>query len=394
LDLRAGTLNAAVGYGHPQVVEAITDQATKLMTWDLGEATTIPAARLAARIAELAPGDLARTLFCNSGSEAVEAAVKIARGWHALSGRSERTWVLSLRDGYHGSTAAGIAATGSPFRRTNAGPLPSGYAQIATPRCPECGAGVAHWACQVPGAEELESAIERHGPERVAAFLVEPVLGVGGVIVPPKGYLRAVREVCTRHGVLLIADEVVTGFGRTGCWFGCDHEGVVPDILVTAKHLAGAYAPLAAVTVPDAIFTTFAQDPFLGGLRHGHTTGGHAVACAAALAVLDVITSGRLVEHCAAVGQRLAAKLEDARGIAGVRDVRGRGLLLGVEFESVELAGAVAAVAQDAGVLVRSFGTVLTIAPPLVITADEAERGVQTVLDACASVAAGHGVRP
>lgn len=125
LDLRAGTLNAAVGYGNPRVVEAVASQCAELMTWDLGEATTAPAARLAARIADLAPGDLNRTLFCNSGSEAVEAAIKIARGWHVLSGRPERKWVLSVWDGYHGSTAVGIAATGSPFRRANAGPYGS-----------------------------------------------------------------------------------------------------------------------------------------------------------------------------------------------------------------------------------------------------------------------------
>jgi adenosylmethionine-8-amino-7-oxononanoate aminotransferase len=390
LDLRAGSLNAAVGYGRSQVVEAIVRQAHELMTWDLGHATTIPAARLAARIAELAPGDLTRTLFCNSGSEAVEAAVKIARGWHALSGRPERTWVLSLRDGYHGSTLAGIAATGSPFRRTNAGPLPSGYAQIATPRCSDCGAGVIHPACQVPGADELESAIERYGPGQVAAFIVEPVLTAGGIIVPPEGYLRAVRNVCSRHGVLLIADEVVTGFGRTGRWFATDHEDVVPDILVTAKHLAAAYAPLAAVTVPDTIYAAFARDPFLGGLRHGHTTGGHAIACAAALAVLDVVESEGLIDRSAAVGEMLAATLEDARGIPGVRDVRGRGLLLGVEFESVDMATAVAAATQDGGVLVRQFGPVLALAPPLVISDDDATHGAAILLDACAMAASGH----
>lgn len=389
LDLRAGALNAAVGYGNPRVVEAVASQCAELMTWDLGEATTAPAARLA----DLAPGDLNRTLFCNSGSEAVEAAIKIARGWHALSGRPERKWVLSVRDGYHGSTAVGIAATGSPFRRANAGPLPTGYAQIATPRCPDCVTSVAHTGCRVPGADELESAIARLGSERVAAFIIEPVLGVGGVIVPPDGYLRAVREVCTRHGALLIADEVVTGFGRTGRWFGADHENVVPDILVTAKHLAGGYAPLSAVTVPENIFAAFAADPFLGGLRHGHTTGGHAVACAAALAVLDIIDGDGLIEHGASVGRSLLTLMQTARGTPGVRDVRGRGLLLGLEVESIEMATAVAVAARDAGVLLRPFGTVLTIAPPLVITHDEATHGVRTVLDACAAVAAASLVR-
>lgn len=232
--------------------------------------------------------------------------------------------------------------------------------------------------------EELESLLHRIGADRVAAFIVEPVLGVGGVIVPPDGYLRALREICTRYGVLLIADEVVTGFGRTGRWFGVDHEDVVPDILVTAKHLAGAYAPLSAVTVPERIFAAFAADPLLGGLRHGHTTGGHAVACAAALAVLDIIASDGLVEHAASLGAVLLELLRLAQVVPGVRHVRGRGLLLGIETESSELADTVATVAQDAGVLVRPIGTVLTIAPPLTITYDEAAFGVQTVLDSLA----------
>lgn len=390
LDLRAGTLNAAVGYSHPKIIEAITAQASALMTWDLGEATTVPATRLAARLAELAPGALSRTLFCNSGSEAVEAALKIARGFHALSGRTERTWVLSLHDGYHGTTTAGIAATGSPFRRTGAGPLPTGYAHVPTPRCsshPGCGDGTTHRRCEAPGADELEALIQRIGPEKVAAFVLEPVLGIGGVIVPPAGYLREIREICDRHQVLLIADEVATGLGRTGRWFGCDHEDVVPDILVTAKHLTAGYAPLSAVTTTQDIYQAFASDPYLGGLRHGHTTGGHATACAAALAVLEVLADEHLVPRAAMLGDVLLEQLRPALEIPGIRAVRGRGLLVGLETDSLERAAAIAAKAQTEGVLVRAFGPVLTLAPPLVISLEETLYGASVLLDACAKTA-------
>ncbi len=263
LDLRAGTLNAVVGYGQQHVVDAVARQAAQLMTWDLAEVVTPPAAQLAARIASLTPAGLSRTLFCNSGSEGIEAAIKIARMSQRLAGHEQRTVVLSISDGYHGATTAGIAATGSPFRREGAGPFPDGYVHLATPRCRDCTAGAGTHTCQVPGIAEWEQQILEVGPETVAAVLVEPVLSVGGVIVPPAGSLRALAELCTRHGILVIADEVATGFGRTGQWFGFQHDlapDVGPDILVTSKGLAGGYAPLSAVTVREELYQRFGQD--------------------------------------------------------------------------------------------------------------------------------------
>jgi adenosylmethionine-8-amino-7-oxononanoate aminotransferase len=392
LDLRAGTLNATVGYRHPRVVQAIREQAADLMTWDLAEVTTRPAALLAARIASLLPAPLSRTLFCNSGSEATEAAVKIARMWHRIDGRPERTVVLSYADGYHGATTAGIAATASSFRREGSGPLPEGYAHLPTPRCPECATGTHQGTCRIPGAAEWQELIRAVGPERIAAVLVEPVLSVGGVIVPPPGRLQELRGLCDRYGILLIVDEVATGFGRTGRMFGFEHDllgsgeeetvPAAPDILTTSKGLTGGYAPLAAVTVRQEIYRTFARDPLLGGLRHGHTTGGHATACAAALAVLDVLEEEKLVTAAAARGTQLLEQLATVAGHRGVRDVRGQGLLIGVEMTSLDLAANVSRIAQDRGVLVRSFGPVLTIAPPLTISEEQAAHGASVVVDA------------
>ncbi|MBV9025422.1 MAG: aspartate aminotransferase family protein [Streptomycetaceae bacterium] len=396
LDLRAGTLNATVGYGHPRVVEALREQAARLMTWDLAEVTTVPAAILAERIASLLPAALTRTLFCNSGSEATEAAVKIARMWHRLAGRTERTVILSYADGYHGTTTAGIAATASPFRREGSGPLPDGYAHLTTPRCAECAAGARHANCRVPGGEEWEEHILAIGPEVIAAILVEPVLSVGGVIVPQPGRLGELRGLCDRYGILLIVDEVATGFGRTGRMFAFEHDleaPVGPDILTTAKGLTGGYAPLAAVTVRSDIYSAFAQDPLLGGLRHGHTTGGHATACAAALAVLDVLEEDKLVPAAAERGAQLLARLgvlsEYRDRERGVREVRGLGLMIGVEMSSVELATQVSQAAQVRGVLVRSFGPVLTVAPPLILTEEEAEFGAGVLIEAVRAVSAG-----
>ncbi|MEV7885139.1 aminotransferase family protein [Streptomyces sp. NPDC002817] len=385
LDLRAGTLNATVGYSHPDVVQALHEQAGRLMTWDLAEVTTPPAAWLARRIASLLPPPLGRTLFCNSGSEATEAALKIARMWHRIEGCAERKIVLSYADGYHGATAAAIAATASEFRREGSGPLPSGYAHLVTPRCSACASAVGHAACQVPGTAEWEEQILTVGPENIAAVLVEPVLSVGGVIVPPPGRLRDLRALCDRYGMLLIVDEVATGFGRTGKLFGFEHDldgQAAPDIVTTSKGLTGGYAPLAAVTVREDIYSGFARDPLLGGLRHGHTTGGHATACAAALAVLDVIERDCLVAAAAERGTQLLTSLQALSEYAGVRGVRGRGLMIGVEMASIELAAQVARAAQDDGVLVRSFGPVLTVAPPLTISADEARMGAEVLTEA------------
>ncbi|MGA5703061.1 aspartate aminotransferase family protein [Peterkaempfera bronchialis] len=393
LDLRAGTLNAIVGYGEQHVVDAVTRQARQLMTWDLAEVTTEPAALLAERIAALCPTGLGRTLFCNSGSEGIEAAIKIARMFHWITGHGERMVVASWADGYHGATTAGIAATGAAFRRDGAGPFPDGSLHLATPRCSGCAAGDTEHECQLPGAAEWESQLAAVGAHRVAAIVVEPVLSVGGVIVPPDGTLAALRALCDRHGILLIADEVATGIGRTGHMLGFQHDlgrDSGPDILVTSKGLTGGYAPLAAVTVRADIYEAFAGDPHLGGLRHGHTTGGHATACAAALAVLDIVEGEDLPARAAAVGSAVLEYLsKDLASSPVVRQVRGRGLLIGVETSSFELAQDVAALAQQAGVLVRAFGPVLTIAPPLVITEPDALSGARIITDALNAAAVG-----
>jgi adenosylmethionine-8-amino-7-oxononanoate aminotransferase len=266
LDARACTLNAVLGYGHPAVIEAVTSQMSRLMTYDLSCGTTAPAVLLARRIAGLLPSPLTRTFFVNSGSEATEAAIRIARMYHRLTGSPGRRVVITLHDGYHGATLAALAATGSAFRRAGTEPLPDGFVTVRTPRCPACADGTAHQQCEIPGPDQVADVISSMGPGQVAAVLIEPVLGIGGVIPLPDGYLAQVRQSCDEHGVLLIADEVMTGLARTGRMFGFQHDGgVIPDIVTTGKHLAGGHLPLAAVTTTQAIYETFTGDPLLGG---------------------------------------------------------------------------------------------------------------------------------
>jgi len=390
LDARACTLNAALGYGHPAIISAITTQMTKLMTYDLSVGATAPAIMLARRLAGLMPGPLTRTFFTGSGSEATEAAIRIARMYHQLTGQPGRRVVITLHDGYHGATLAALAATGSPFRRAGAEPLPEGFVTAATPRCAVCAVGVSHDRCEVPGPGEIAAVIARLGAGQVAAVMVEPVLGVGGVIPLPDGYLAGIRQACDENGVLMVVDEVMTGLGRTGTMFGFQYDdGIVPDIVTTGKHLAGGHFPLAAVTTTQAVYEAFAGDPLLGGLRHGHTTSGHATACAAALACLDVIEGENLPGRALQLGTVLLGELGRLRRHPAVRDIRGRGLLAGVEIASVDAAGLMAEQCMRRGVLVRPMGAVLQVAPPLVITEDQV-RHVAAVLDqACAHATAG-----
>ncbi|MCI4065602.1 aminotransferase class III-fold pyridoxal phosphate-dependent enzyme [Micromonospora sp. R77] len=380
LDGRSGQYNATLGYGHPRVLAALREQSEKLMTYALLGASNEAAVLLAAKLAELYGEPLTHSLFCNSGSEANEAAVRIVRMYHALRGQPERTTVLSLAEGYHGTTLAMSAMTASPLLWAGCGPQPAGFAHVPTPRCAACAAGEAHDECVVPGPEALEEAILAQGAETVAAFIVEPVLGVGGIRPLPDGYLRAVREICDRHGVLLILDEITTGLGRTGAWFAHQREGIRPDVITTAKGLTGGYVPFAAVTMTSTVAEAFAGDPMLGGLRHGHTTSGHALGAAVALTVLDVLDTDGVVANAATMGERLCGRLaERLGGLPGVREVRGVGLLAAVEFDSFMRAAQVVGACRAAGVIVRCEGTVLSVAPPLVVTAEQVDRIVDAL---------------
>lgn len=379
IDARGGALSASCGYACEVIIAAAEAQMQRIMSADLQGTTPPPTALLARRYAELLPAPLERTFFVGSGSEATEAAVKMVRMYHALRGEPARRTVLSLADGYHGTTLSAISATPAPFVQSGNEPLPEGFASVPTPR-----AGG-------PAADALADAIDAAGPDTVAAFVVEPVLGVGGVIVPPAGYLRDARRVCSERGVLLVVDEVMTGFGRTGRMFGFERDGIVPDVVLTGKGVTGGYIPLAAVTATNWLYDAFAADELLGGFRHGHTNSGHPVACAAALAAIDFIERKGLVANAAAVGAQLLADLQTdllAMHGAGVVDVRGLGLLIGVELDGEDRAVGAARRAASLGVLVRRQGAVLKLCPPLTLSAELGREVAATLARAVADVKA------
>jgi adenosylmethionine-8-amino-7-oxononanoate aminotransferase len=330
LDAAGGAIMVNVGHGRRQVIDAMT-RALERVTYAVPVFATEERERLVERLIERwLPGDLARVYLTSGGSESVDAALRLARQHHVAAGRPERWKILGRDLSYHGTTLATLAVGGHEKRRAPFGPLLLDFPKAPACYCLRCPLGRAYPECQVACAEALEEVLLREGPETVAAFIAEPVVGsTAGAVDPPPEYWPAVVEVCRRHGVLVIADEVMTGFGRTGRRFGVEHWDVVPDILVGGKGLAGGYAPLGAVFASEAVLEPLAQK---GDELMYYTYGGHPSACAAADAVLEILESEDLVRRAAELGARLRKALEPLEEHPNVAQVRGLGLLQAVEL--------------------------------------------------------------
>ena len=295
LDFASQLVNVNLGHQHPKVVAAIKEQADKLTTIGppMAHETRSELARL---IAEVTPGDLTMSFFTNGGAEANENAIKLARwytGRHKIVGRYRS---------YHGATAGAISATGDP-RRWFAEPGIPGIVRMLDPYTYRCPAGHPDPCPVCTGAPHLEEILQYEGPQNVAAVIMETIVGTNGVIVPPDGYLQAIREVCDRHGILLILDEVMAGFGRTGKWFGCENWNVVPDIITVAKGINSGYVPLGAMVIREPLAEWVEDKYFAGGLTYS----GHVLACAAAIASIEAFREEGIVENAAAMGQALGA---------------------------------------------------------------------------------------
>lgn len=393
--LSGGVFAVLTGYGREEIAHAMYQQALELNYTSPYATTSAVTVELARKLAEVTPGDLGASFFCNSGSEAVEAAIKLAHAYHQANGESQRYKVVSLRRAYHGSTVGALSATGwSPhfeaFRRAADPVVPAnGYANAMPPYCYRCELGLTYPSCHLACATTIEQAILGSDPGLVACVILEPVMGTAGCIVPPPGYLAKVREICDRYGVLLISDEVVCGFGRTGRWFGVDHCDVIPDIMVVAKGLTGGYAPMAAAIARRDIAERI---PVFFNV---HTYGGHPVSAAAALANIHIIGREDLVQNAATVGAYMIRQLDQLRSHPTVGDVRGLGLLMAVELvrdrasheefgPNMGVDNQVAAVAREMGLFIRPVGGTVLLAPPLIFTTEQADRTVE-VLDAALS---------
>jgi adenosylmethionine-8-amino-7-oxononanoate aminotransferase len=400
LDGLSGQWCVNVGYGRARLARAAAEQLERLAFHPLTRSHP-PAIELSERLDALLGGDRA-CLYTNSGSEANELAFKVARQYHLQRGEPHRFKIIARYRAYHGSTMGALSATGQALRRFAYEPLVPGFLHVPPPdpfRHPEITDLEAYGReC----AAELERTIEFELPQTVAAVVLEPIITGGGILIPPDSYLPAVAEACKRHGVLLIVDEVICGFGRTGEWFGHDASGVRPDIVTMAKGITSAYVPLAATVTTDEVFAAFTSDGAdLGRLRHISTFGGHPAGCAVAVENLAIMEEEGLVARSAELGAQLLDRLRDALdGHPLVGEVRGRGLLIGIELVADHATRAPAARADSAALLAAAQGhglllgrnadtaagldNVLQLAPPLSITDEDADHIVSAITAAFA----------
>jgi taurine--2-oxoglutarate transaminase len=392
LDFASQLVYVSIGHQHPKIVAAIKEQAEKLCTIGPPMATEARST-LARLLAEVTPGDLQMSFFTNGGAEANENAVKLAR-WY--TGRHK---VIARYRSYHGATAGAITLTGDP-RRWPAEPGIPGVVRMLDPYTYRCPAGHPDPCPVCTGAPHLEEILQYEGAHTVAAVILEPVVGTNGIIVPPDGYLQAIREVCDRHGILLIADEVMAGFGRTGKWFGVENWDVVPDILTVAKGINSGYVPLGAMVVRKSIADWVRDKYFAGGLTYS----GHPLACASAVASIEAFKEEGVVENSAEMGGVFADKLRELQEKhPSIGDVRGLGCFWGIELvkdretreplvpfnasgEAFAPVARVSKAALERGLYLMTHWNVIMVCPPLTITRDEIDEGIG-ILDEALSIA-------
>jgi 4-aminobutyrate---pyruvate transaminase len=384
----AGLWCTALGYGNEELVEAAAAQMRKLSFAHLFTGKSHdPAIELAEKLKEIAPVPISKVFFCNSGSEANDTQVKLVWYFNNALDRPKKKKIVSRIKAYHGVTIVAASLTGLPGNHRDFDlPLP-GFLHTACPhhyRYAEDGESEEQFATRL--AAELDALIVKEDPDTVAAFIAEPVMGAGGVIVPPETYFEKIMSVCARHDVFMISDEVITGFGRLGTTFGCEKLGFAPHAISVAKALSSAYLPIAAVMIPENLYQALlAESKKIGVFGHGFTYGGHPVSAAVALKAIEIYQRDRIVEKAAAQGEKFQARLKALDQHPLVGEARGLGLIGGVElvadkrskraFAAQHGVGArTVRFAEEEGVIVRSvLGDVLTLSPPLIISAAEIE---------------------
>jgi len=388
LDGAAGLWCVNAGHGRAPITQAIQEQAARMdyaPPFQMGH----PAAfELAARLARLMPEGLDHVFFTNSGSESVDTALKIALAYHKARGDGGRTRLIGRERGYHGVGFGGISVGGMVANRRAFGAQLPGVDHLRHTHMPDVNAfsrGQPEHGAEL--ADDLERLVALHGADTIAAVIVEPVAGSTGVLLPPKGYLERLRAICDRHGILLIFDEVITGFGRLGAPFAMDAFGVVPDLVTVAKGLTNGAVPMGAVVVRDTVHEAFMQGPeHLIELFHGYTYSGHPLACAAGLAALDVYAGDGLFERAAAMSARWQDAAHALRGLPHVIDIRAMGMVAAIELapraEGVgQRAFAAFLECYQRGLLVRTTGDTIALSPPLIIEDAHIDQVFTTVAD-------------
>lgn len=389
IDGSSGAMTANIGHGVAEIAEVMQRQAKTVAFTFRTQFTNRPAECLAERLVALAPGDIDHAFFVSSGSEATEHAMRVAIHVWKERDRPGKVKVLSRERSYHGMTMGALSMSGHDARRPDYGSLLYSFPVVPAAYRYRSDWGDLPEAEQYRAADVWESAILAEGPESVAAVIAEPIVGAaGGTLVPPPGYFRRLREICDRHDILLIMDEVITGIGRTGCWFASEEEGIVPDMIVTAKGLSAGYTPMGAVLMRSALVQSMREGS--GNAPFGHTFSGNPLSAAVCNAVLDHIEDNDVLANVRARGAELEAGLTAlSQRYRHMVDVRGRGLLWGFEFvmdrqgrtpppAAFNTSGTFAAICQKAGLIlypagIAPYNNAAMVTPPLVITAEEVQ---------------------
>ncbi len=387
LDFASQLVNQNIGHQHPKVVKAIQDQAA-ILTFVSPGAATEPRGLLGKKLAEITPGDLKKTFFTLGGAEANENAIKIAR---QFTGRHK---ILARYRSYHGATHGAMALTGDS-RRLPSEPAISGVVHFLDPYCYRCPFGWTKDTCHRECISHVEEVIQHEGPDQIAAIILEGVTGTNGLIIPPDDYWPRMREICDKYGILLISDEVMSGWGRTGEWFAVDNWDVTPDIITTAKGITSGYVPLGAVIVREHIAKHFDTHMLSAGLTYN----GHALACAAALATIETYEEEDIFQNAKTVGAYLGEQLEDLKTKhISIGDVRYIGMFTAMELvknritkEPMDPAPLKNFLAQH-GVYVFSFKSIMFIVPPLTITKEQLDEGLKLIDEGLAELMDGQTV--
>ena len=389
LDGVAGLWCVNAGHARPRIVQAIQDQAAELDFAPSFQMAHPKAFELADRIAKLAPEGMDKVFFTNSGSEAVETALKMAIAYHRVRGEGSRTRLIGRERGYHGVNFGGISVGGIVSNRKMFGTLLAGVDHIRhTHDLARNAFSVGQPAHGAEFADDLERLVALHDASTIAAVIVEPVAGSTGVLIPPQGYLQRLREICDKHGILLIFDEVITGFGRTGNPFGSQSFGVTPDLMTVAKGITNGCVPMGAVIAQGKIHDAFMTGPeHLIEFFHGYTYSAHPLACAAALGTLDTYAEEGLLTRAGDLAPYFAEAIHSLRGEPHVIDVRNIGLVGGIELQPIagqptKRAFDVFLDCYDKGVMIRTTGDIIALSPPLIVEKSHIDHIVETIRQA------------
>jgi beta-alanine--pyruvate transaminase len=388
LDATAGLWCVNAGHGRPKITEAVQRQVAELDYAPAFQMSHPKAFEFASRLVQITPEGLDHVFFTNSGSESVETALKMAIAYHRVRGEGSRTRLIGRERGYHGVNFGGISVGGIVSNRKMFGTLLGGVDHLRHTHDPARNAftaGEPEYGVEL--AEDLERIVTLHDASTIAAVIVEPVAGSTGVLIPPKGYLKRLREICDKHGILLIFDEVITGFGRLGAPFGADYFGVTPDLMTTAKGITNGVIPMGAVFATGQIHDAFMTGPeHLIEFFHGYTYSAHPIACAAGIATLDTYAEEGLLTRASELAPYWQQAIQSLKGTRHVIDTRNIGLVGAIELESMpgeptKRAFSVFLECFERGILIRTTGDIIALSPPLIVSKDQIDQIVTTIGD-------------